>query len=52
MTTSDSLPLVAILRGVTPDDVLVHMAELYRAGFTQVEIPLNSPTGNKVLCLP
>ncbi|HEM8820204.1 TPA: 2-dehydro-3-deoxy-6-phosphogalactonate aldolase [Raoultella planticola] len=51
MTTSDSLPLVAILRGVTPDDVLVHMAELYRAGFTQVAIPLNSPNWQQSIVL-
>src|SRR5690606_2429105 len=51
MITPDSLPLVAILRGVTPDDVLVHMAELYRAGFTQVEIPLNSPSWQQSIVL-
>lgn len=41
-------PLVAILRGITPDEVLAHIDVLATAGFTTVEIPLNSPTGKPV----
>lgn len=36
-------PLVAILRGITPDEAVAHVAELVDAGFTLIEIPLNSP---------
>jgi len=36
-------PLVAILRGVTPDAVEAIGAALAEAGFTIVEVPLNSP---------
>lgn len=36
-------PLVAILRGVTPDTVLVIGQALFDAGFRAIEVPLNSP---------
>src|SRR5262245_13492283 len=39
----DRLPLVAILRGVPPDDVVAIARALVDAGFTVVEVPLNSP---------
>lgn len=38
-----SLPLIAILRGVTPDEVLNHAGALVDAGFDTIEVPLNSP---------
>lgn len=37
-------PLVAILRGITPDEVIPVGQALYDEGFRCIEIPLNSPT--------
>jgi len=42
-----SSPLIAILRGVTPDEVQIVCDALYRAGILLVEIPLNSPSAVK-----
>ena len=36
-------PVVAIVRGVRPDEVLDHAAALYEAGVRGIEVPLNSP---------
>ncbi|WP_066727367.1 2-dehydro-3-deoxy-6-phosphogalactonate aldolase [Sphingomonas pituitosa] len=36
-------PLIAILRGVTPDEVEDIGDELVAAGFTLIEVPMNSP---------
>jgi len=36
-------PLVAILRGVRPDEVVAIGEELVAAGFTLIEVPMNSP---------
>lgn len=36
-------PLIAILRGVHPDEVLEIGAALVDAGFTIIEVPMNSP---------
>lgn len=46
MTLDEALaqsPVVAILRGVRPDEVLAHAAALYDAGVRGIEVPLNSP---------
>jgi len=46
VTLEDALaecPVVAILRGVRPDEVLDHATALYEAGVRGVEVPLNSP---------
>ena len=37
------LPLIAILRGVTPREIVPVGLALYEAGFRAIEIPLNSP---------
>jgi len=38
-----SLPLIAILRGVTPEQALAVGTALAEAGFRIIEVPLNSP---------
>jgi 2-dehydro-3-deoxyphosphogalactonate aldolase len=40
---TDRLPLVAILRGVRPDEILPIGEALVEAGFAILEVPLNSP---------
>ncbi|WP_411755499.1 2-dehydro-3-deoxy-6-phosphogalactonate aldolase [Serratia sp. (in: enterobacteria)] len=43
MSWNTELPLIAILRGITPQEVHVHVQALLDAGFDAIEIPLNSP---------
>jgi 2-dehydro-3-deoxyphosphogalactonate aldolase len=46
MTLEDALaecPVVAIIRGVRPEEALDHAQALYAAGVRGVEVPLNSP---------
>ena len=43
-TYLDRLPLIAILRGVTPDHVVAVGQALVDAGFSIIEVPLNSPS--------
>ncbi|WP_018153073.1 2-dehydro-3-deoxy-6-phosphogalactonate aldolase [Leeia oryzae] len=40
----DTLPLVAILRGVKPDEVVAIGQVLFDAGWRLMEVPLNSPS--------
>jgi 2-dehydro-3-deoxyphosphogalactonate aldolase len=53
--TADALlaemPLVAILRGVTPARIEAIAAELFEAGFRAIEVPLNSPEPLKSITL-
>ena len=44
MTTTDIGGVVAILRGVTPAEVLDVAAALVRGGVRAIEVPLNSPS--------
>jgi len=37
------LPLIAILRGITPNEVLAHVNALVDEGFDAIEVPTNSP---------
>ncbi|QHM73172.1 2-dehydro-3-deoxy-6-phosphogalactonate aldolase [Mixta intestinalis] len=43
MQWQNKLPLIAILRGITPAEAHDHVAAVIEAGFEAVEIPLNSP---------
>jgi 2-dehydro-3-deoxyphosphogalactonate aldolase len=46
MTLDEALaqtPVVAIVRGIKPDEVLDHATALLEAGIVGVEVPLNSP---------
>lgn len=43
MSWQTKLPLIAILRGIRPDEVETHIVALLNAGFDAIEIPLNSP---------
>ena len=42
-TKNDHLPLIGILRGVEPDDCIRVANILISAGFSIIEVPLNSP---------
>lgn len=43
MSWKTELPLIAILRGIIPQEVHAHVEALLDAGFDAIEIPLNSP---------
>lgn len=43
MTLNLSIPLIAILRGITPQEADIHIPLLVEAGFQAIEIPLTAP---------
>ncbi|UVW55993.1 2-dehydro-3-deoxy-6-phosphogalactonate aldolase (plasmid) [Klebsiella variicola] len=43
MQWQNKLPLIAILRGIKPDEVHAHVEAVIASGFEVVEIPINSP---------
>ena len=43
MRWTTPLSLIAILRGITPQEVADHVQTLLQAGFDAIEIPMNSP---------
>jgi len=47
MSIADHRPLVAILRGVKPDEVVEIGHAIFDAGFGIIEVPLNSPEATK-----
>lgn len=51
MNVKNEIPLIAILRGIKPDEVLAHISVLIEEGFHYVEIPLNSPEWEKSIPL-
>ncbi|QNT78312.1 2-dehydro-3-deoxy-6-phosphogalactonate aldolase [Entomobacter blattae] len=40
----NNIPLIAILRGITPQQAPAHVEVLLKEGFNAIEIPLNSPS--------
>ncbi|WP_034918133.1 2-dehydro-3-deoxy-6-phosphogalactonate aldolase [Erwinia sp. 9145] len=47
MNWTTNLPLIAILRGIRPEEAEAHVSALIDAGFDAIEIPLNSPEWQK-----
>jgi len=45
------LPLIAILRGIKPTEVLDHTKALFEVGFRFIEIPTNSPEWDKSVAI-
>lgn len=50
-TAASQLPLVAILRGLTPDEAPAIGEAIVEAGFRMLEVPLNSPDPLKSIAL-
>ena len=51
MNRSHPLPLIAILRGIRPAEIDGHLRALTGAGFSLIEIPLNSPDWEQSIAL-
>ncbi|QDH71250.1 2-dehydro-3-deoxy-6-phosphogalactonate aldolase [Marilutibacter alkalisoli] len=51
LTTPFHLPLIAILRGIAPSEVLAHVGTLVDEGYDAIEIPTNSPDWSRSVAL-
>lgn len=51
MNDANPAPLIAILRGITPKEIAIHIPPLIETGFRTIEIPLNSPEWEKSISL-
>jgi 2-dehydro-3-deoxyphosphogalactonate aldolase len=51
MTWYAPMPLIAILRGITPDDVASHVSTLIEVGIRLIEIPTNSPDWSRSVAI-
>lgn len=51
LTKPTDLPLIAILRGVKPSEILAVADILIEEGFSKIEVPLNSPDALKSISL-
>ena len=47
MIGTSRLPLIAILRGIRPEEVLAHVDALVEEGYDTIEVPMNSPEWEK-----
>lgn len=51
MSWKTKMPLIAILRGITTEEVVKHITVLIDVGFDAIEIPLNSPNWQESIAL-
>ncbi|WP_392561986.1 2-dehydro-3-deoxy-6-phosphogalactonate aldolase [Orbus sturtevantii] len=51
MSWKTNIPLIAILRGIQPEEVFEHIKILIAEGFDTIEIPLNSPNWQKSIAI-
>lgn len=51
LRTQTNLPLIAILRGIKTDEAMAVASALQEAGYTCLEVPLNSPDAFRTIAL-